>query len=93
MDPESKKLLQETFALAQDNNKMLHSIKRSQRIASLMRIVYWLVIVGAGVWSLYLIQPYIDKMLSLYNSVSSTEQKLKSDGANSIQDLLKKLGN
>ena len=91
MDPESKRLLQETFDLAEENNKILHGLRRSQRIASFMRILYWVIIISVTFWSFYLIQPYINKVLELYNSVSSTEQKLK--GSGSIQDLLKNFGN
>ena len=90
MDPESRKLLQDTFELAQDNNKMLHSIRRSQKIASFMRAFYWLVIIAVSVGSFYYIEPYLNKAMGLYNSVSSTEQKLNSG---SISDILKKLGN
>ena len=90
MDPESKSLLAETYALAKENNDILHGIRRSQRMASFMRAIYWLIIIGITFGSFYLLQPYINKMLDLYNSVSGTEQKLNSG---SLQDLLKKLGN
>ena len=80
MDPESQKLLAETYALAKENNNMLHGIRRSQRMASFMRAIYWLIIIGASVWSFYALQPYLTKVLGVYNSVSGS-------------DLLKNFGN
>ena len=89
MDPESKKILQDTFALVEDNNKMLHHIRRSQRMASFMRAFYWIIIIGVSIGSFYYLEPYFNKVISLYNSISGTEQQLNSS---SVGDLLKKLG-
>ncbi len=90
VDPESRELLQKTYTLAEENNQILHGIRRSQRIASLMRALYWLIILAITFGSFYLLQPYINKMLDLYNSISGAEQKLNSG---SLQDLLKNFGN
>ena len=79
-DMESKKLLENTLALVEENNQMLRGIRRSQRIASFMSLLYWLVIIGVTFGGLYLLQPYIDKMVNLYNSISNTEQKLNTSG-------------
>ncbi len=60
MDPESKKLLEETHRLAQENNQMLHSVHRSMRVQRVMSFLYWAFIIGSAVGAYYLIQPYID---------------------------------
>ena len=62
MDPESKQLLQDTYNLADQNNKMLRHIRRSQKIASFFRFIYWIIIIGIGVWSFYFLQPYVSQM-------------------------------
>ena len=90
MDPESKKLLEETFALAQENNKMLRKIRSTQRWAAFWQTLKLLVIIGVILGSLYYIEPYLNKILDLYNSVSATQQKV-SGGTNAVQDLLKNL--
>lgn len=90
MDPESKELLQKTFALAEENNKILHKMRRSQMIASVIRVFYFIIIIGIAVGSFYFLQPYIDKGINLYNSLSATGQKLNNV---SLESLLKKLGN
>ena len=71
MDPESKKLLEETFSLAQENNKMLHSIRRSMVLARIMSFMYWVLIIGSAVGAYYFIQPYIDQLLGIYGGVKS----------------------
>ncbi|HBA46133.1 hypothetical protein A2W67_02500 [Candidatus Nomurabacteria bacterium RIFCSPLOWO2_02_40_28] len=77
MDPESKKLLEETFALAEDNNKILHSMRRSMRVQRIMSVLYWAIIIGSAVGAYYFIQPYIDQMMQLYGSASDVLKNFK----------------
>jgi len=90
MDPESKKLLEETLTLEQENNKILHSMRRSMMWTRVMNVIYWLIIIGISVGAFYFLQPYFDKVIGLYNTISGTEQKVNTT-SNSFQDLLKKL--
>ena len=71
MDPESKKLLEETFSLAQENNKMLHSIRRSMVLARIMSFMYWVLIIGSAVGAYYFIQPYIEQLIGIYGGAKS----------------------
>ena len=91
MDPESKKLLKETFSLAQKNNKMLHKVRRVQKWATLWHTLKFLIIIGITLGLFYYIEPYLNKILDLYNSISNTEQKLNNIG--SVSDILKNIGN
>ncbi len=70
MNPEEKKLLEDTFALTQENNKMLHSLRRSMHIQRVMSIIYWVFIIGSAIGAFYLIQPYIDEFMGAYSSAS-----------------------
>lgn len=81
MDPESKQLLDKTFALAEENNKMLRGMRRLQRISSFMSMLYWLVIIIIALGSFYFMQPYVAQL-----------QKFMKDSGTSIQQL-KNLGN
>ncbi len=80
MDPESKKLLDATFALAEENNKMLHSMRRSMRMARIMSFVYWAFIIGSAVGAYYFVQPYIDQLLSVYTGATETINSIKNFG-------------
>jgi hypothetical protein len=77
VDPESKKLLEETFSLAQDNNKILHAMRRSMRWANVMTTIYWLLIIGTAVGAFYFLQPYINQVVKTYGSVSAALKNFK----------------
>lgn len=80
MDPESKKLLQDTFNLAQENNELLRSMKRSMRLARVMSILYWVFIIGSAVGAYYLIQPYVDQVMNVYSGAGDAIKSFKSIG-------------
>ncbi len=70
MDPESKKLLEETLALAKENNNMLHSLRSSMRLARFMSILYWVFIVGSAFGAYYFIAPYLGQIKDIYTGTS-----------------------
>jgi predicted MFS family arabinose efflux permease len=70
MDPESKKLLQDTLEIARENNQMLQSMRRSLRIQRLMSLVYWIFIIGSAFGAYYFIQPYLDDVIGVYGNTS-----------------------
>ncbi|MES3032072.1 MAG: hypothetical protein V4699_02400 [Patescibacteria group bacterium] len=70
MSPEERELLNKCVSLTEDNNKMLLSIKRGMRWASITRAVYWLFIIGASVGAFYFLQPYIDQLKGVYSGAS-----------------------
>jgi len=72
MNPEEKELLERSVELGEENNKMLHSMRRSMRLARIMSILYWVVIVGSAVGAYYLIQPYIDMITGVYGGAVDT---------------------
>jgi len=61
MDSESRKLLEETHSLAQENNRMLHSLRRSMIFSRVLSFVYWIFIIGSLIGVFYFIQPYVDQ--------------------------------
>ncbi len=69
MQPEEKEMLKKTLELAQENNKMLHSIRRSMRWGRVMKIIYWIIIIGAAVGVYYYITPFIDNAVNAYGNV------------------------
>jgi len=70
MDPESKELLKSTFRLAEENNKMLLSMRRSMRLARIMSVLYWVVIIGSAYGVYYFLEPYLDQIMSIYGGAS-----------------------
>ncbi len=90
MDPESKKLLEETFKLTEENNHMLRKVRNVQKWSTFWSSLKVIIVIGIALGAFYFLDPYVDKMISLYNSVSGTTQKVNYN-SNSVQDLLKKL--
>ena len=88
MTPEEKALLESTHELAEENNKILLSMRRSNRISMAMRITYWVLIIGFSFGAYYLIQPYITILGDAYGLNSNTLNSAQ-DSANSLRDLLK----
>jgi len=60
MTPEEKSLLERTYKMAEENNSMLRSIKRTNRIGTIFRIIYWVVLIGAALGVYYYLQPYLE---------------------------------
>lgn len=80
MDPESKELLKATLELSQENNKMLHSMRRSMQMSRVMSSIYWLFIIGSAVGAYYYIQPYVDQLLGVYEGANDTLNSFKNFG-------------
>lgn len=72
MSPEEREMLEKSLALAEENNKMLHSMKRSMMWARVMRIVYWTILLGSAVGAYYFIQPYVDQIIGVYGDTKDS---------------------
>ena len=69
MQPEEKEMLKKTLELSAENNKILHSMRRQMFVGRIVRIVYWIVIIGAAVGLYYYIEPYIDGAIGAYGNI------------------------
>ncbi len=77
MSPEERELLNKTATLTEENNKLLHSVLRSMRIARIMSLVYWVFIVGSAVGAYYVIQPYLGDLISVYGGAGDVLKTLE----------------
>lgn len=84
MTPEERELLKRSVELAEENNTILRSMRRSMRLARIMSILYWVVIIGSAVGALYLIQPYLNAITGAAGGVKDTV----SGGASGLQGML-----
>lgn len=87
MDPEAKQLLENVLSLEKENNIILHKIRGIQKRQAFWQVLKYILIIGIALGSFYFLEPYMNKIVDLYNTVSGTQQKLNST---SFQDLLKK---
>ncbi len=78
MDPESKRLLQETLELSRENNRMLRAMRRAAFWGGVFRVIWWAVIIGVPVVLYYYVfQPYIAELQSTYQSVKGGAEQLQ----------------
>ena len=76
MDPESKKLLEETLQISKENNVILHKLRRSMQIRRVLSVVYWTVIIGSAIGAYYFIEPYVDRASEFYGGAQSNFESL-----------------
>jgi Trk-type K+ transport system membrane component len=94
MTPEEKSLLERTYKMAEENNTMLRSIRRSNRVSLGFRIAYWIIILIIAFGSFYFIQPYVNTLLSIsgqgtgLQGISNSINNAQS-AANGMKDLFK----
>ncbi|MDE2173117.1 MAG: hypothetical protein KGJ31_00740 [Patescibacteria group bacterium] len=69
MDPELKRLLEETHALAKDNHRMLRAIRRDQWFGLIGKIIIWIIVL---LLPLYLYQQYLQPFVSKFTASPGT---------------------
>jgi hypothetical protein len=66
MNPEEKELLQKTYKLTEENNEILKGMRRSQRMGSVMKALYWILIIVGSIAGYYFAQVYIQSLLGAF---------------------------
>ncbi len=72
MDPEDKKIIRENLEIARENRKVLKKMRRGQFLGNIVRIFYWIIIIGASFGAYYFLQPYIDKIKDLFSQIKGS---------------------
>jgi len=78
MDQETKDRLDRIENMVSDNNRMLSKMRRAQKNAAFMRVVWGLIIIAACIWLYQFLKPYIAQAESAYSSINSSVTTLKS---------------
>lgn len=94
MTPEEKSLLERTYRLSEENNKMLRSMRRTATYGLIARVVYWGVILALGFGAYYFIQPYFTALLGATGQTGGFSGIMDSlnqaqNAANQLKDLYK----
>jgi len=77
MNPEERKLLQNTFNLAEENNKMLHKVRGVQKRQAFFSVLKWIIIIGITVGAFYFLEPYVQQLQSLIEKTGVNIDQLK----------------
>lgn len=83
MNPEEISLLHRTYEIAEENNKILKSMRRSARISTALRVFYWAVIILGSLGAYIALQPYLDQLKDIYGSAQ--------DGLSNVKNLTNKI--
>ncbi len=70
-------MLEKALDLAEENNRILRGIRRTNRFSLIWKICYWTVIIGASVGAYVYIQPYIGQLTGMYEQVQGTMDSVK----------------
>jgi preprotein translocase subunit SecE len=83
-DPESKKLLKDTFELARENNRMLRKVRGVQKRQALWSIMKIIVIAAIALGAFYYLEPYMEKAMNVFNQISGMKQSLDNSSFGNI---------
>jgi len=75
-EEELQKIVEETRELSLDNNRILHSIQRRDRLSLIAKIIYWVIILGIAAGAVYYVQPYIDQLKEVYSGMIKTQHNV-----------------
>jgi hypothetical protein len=86
MTPEERKMLEETRSIVEDNRRILRSLQKSNRYKTILRVLYWFVIIALSFGSYYFIQPYIETLKSSLNDITGSSS---TEGASLFDELIR----
>ena len=75
--------------MAEDNNGILRSIRRTNRLGTIMHILYWVIILVVSFGAYYFIQPYVTILTGLAGTGTGLNLDSALDAATQLQNLLR----
>jgi hypothetical protein len=86
MDPRERDMLRKTFELVEENNEMLKKLRRTQKFGLVIKILYWVIVIGVAVGAYYFIQPFVDQIGQTYSGLQGNI-----DNATNVLDNLREI--
>jgi hypothetical protein len=75
---ELKELVKRQAQLNADTNKVVHSMRRSQRLHTLWGVVWWLIVFGVSAYAYYTyVLPYVEQIIGAYNSTQDYSHQIQ----------------
>ncbi len=74
MTQTNQEKLDEMYEIVQENNELLSSLLRREKIAIFFKVVYWVIILGGIFGAYYYAQPYLQ---TVTNNVGIAQQALQ----------------
>ena len=99
MEPLHENLLQETYKLALENNKMLRKIRRQAWWGRIVTLIIYAALVGAPIWFyMTYLSDTVDSLLRAYGQMQTSGQQARgqfegfTDALQQFQDQVKSFG-
>lgn len=77
MTPEEERMLRETVQLTRETNVLVKKIQKGLMWARVVKVIYWVILIGVTVGAFYFVQPYIDGFRELYAGFANSQEGLK----------------
>lgn len=77
MDQNERQQLREALDLARENNQLLKKLWRDVKWGRAIKALYWLVIIGIAISSLYFLQPYLDTLRGVYGGLQDAQAQFQ----------------
>jgi hypothetical protein len=95
-DLNNQEKLEQVYKLTLENNNILHGMRSRERLGNILRVVYWIVIIGALGGVYYYIRPAINVISenrSRVEEILGQFEQLRSQfpEAKALQDLFKQM--
>ena len=88
MDQEISERLDRIEKTVNDNNRMLVRMRRNQRNAIFIKLLYWIVIIGLAIGAWHVIQPYLNTVTGEYNAITGKNTSATSTNSTDIMNLI-----
>jgi hypothetical protein len=86
MDAEDKKKLENILRLSEETNEYVKKVRNTQKVSTIFKAVYWVIILSVMFGGFYFIQPYVGSLVRIYSGDLSGIK-----GASDINGLLNKV--
>lgn len=84
----SQEKLEEVLKLSKENNKMLHKIRRNAFIGSILKLIFYAILIGLPIaLYYYILGPYIDQLQEVYTGIQG-----EIEGVRNLRDSLPDFG-
>lgn len=72
--------------LTKENNKILRKLRNHMRAGTIMRLLYWLIIVGSMIGAYYYLQPFIEPLMETYDTLIGLPDAVRDIDLDSLLD-------
>ncbi len=75
---ELKELVKRQAQLNADTNKVVHSMRRSQRMHTFFTLLWWVLVLGVSAYTYFnYVQPYVEQVVGLYGSAQNFQGQVQ----------------